>query len=125
MPLPLASSLDVVLLGVLGAVGLLFLLAHFTKIPYPIWLTVGGATLGFVPGVPPVELEPELVLVLFLPPLLTSAAYYSSIRDLRFNARPIALLSGRYEGELVRKNGKWLFARRVVKAITNSPPAAK
>jgi CPA1 family monovalent cation:H+ antiporter len=93
VPLPLASSLDVVLLGVLGAVGLLFLLAHFTRIPYPIWLTVGGATLGFVPGVPAVELEPELVLVLFLPPLLTSAAYYSSIRDLRFNARPIALLS--------------------------------
>jgi len=93
VPVPFASSLDVVLLGVLAAVGLLFLLAHFTRIPYPIWLTVGGATLGFVPGVPPVELEPELVLVLFLPPLLTSAAYYSSIRDLRYNARPIALLS--------------------------------
>src|SRR5215213_8131441 len=90
---PLATSLDVVLLSVLAAVGLLFLLAHFTRIPYPIWLTVGGATLGFVPGIPAVELEPELVLVLFLPPLLTSAAYYSSIRDLRFNARPIALLS--------------------------------
>jgi ABC-type antimicrobial peptide transport system permease subunit len=93
VPVPFASSLDVVLLGVLAAVGLLFLLAHFTRIPYPIWLTVGGATLGFVPGMPAVELEPELVLVLFLPPLLTSAAYYSSIRDLRFNARPIALLS--------------------------------
>jgi CPA1 family monovalent cation:H+ antiporter len=90
---PVASSLDVVLLGVLGAVGVLYLLAHFTKVPYPIWLTVGGATLGFVPGIPAVELAPELVLVLFLPPLLTSAAYYSSIRDLRFNARPIALLS--------------------------------
>ena len=93
MVAPVASSLDVVLLGVLGAVGVLYLLAHFTKVPYPIWLTVGGATLGFVPGIPAVELAPELVLVLFLPPLLTSAAYYSSIRDLRFNARPIALLS--------------------------------
>src|SRR5215207_2166913 len=93
VPPPLASSLDVVLLGVLGAVGVLYLLAHFTKVPYPIWLTVGGASLGFVPGIPTVELDPDLVLVLFLPPLLTSAAYYSSIRDLRFNARPIALLS--------------------------------
>lgn len=93
MVLVLASSLDVVLVGVLGAVGLLYLLAYFTRIPYPIWLTAGGATLGFVPGVPAVELAPELVLVLFLPPLLSSAAYYSSIRDLRFNARPIALLS--------------------------------
>jgi len=93
VPPALASSLDVVLLGVLAGVGTLYLLAHFSKVPYPIWLTVGGATLGFVPGIPAVELEPALVLVLFLPPLLTSAAYYSSIRDLRFNARPIALLS--------------------------------
>jgi CPA1 family monovalent cation:H+ antiporter len=88
-----ATSLDVVLLGVLGVVALLYLLAYATNIPYPIWLTVGGATLAFVPGLPNVELAPELVLVLFLPPLLVSAAYYSSIRDLRFNARPIALLS--------------------------------
>jgi monovalent cation/hydrogen antiporter len=88
-----ATSLDVVLLGLLGAVALLYLLAYATHIPYPIWLTVGGATLAFVPGLPHVELAPELVLVLFLPPLLVSAAYYSSIRDLRFNARPIALLS--------------------------------
>jgi CPA1 family monovalent cation:H+ antiporter len=88
-----ATSLDVVLLGVLGVVALLYLLAYATHIPYPIWLTVGGATLAFVPGLPNVELAPELVLVLFLPPLLVSAAYFSSIRDLRFNARPIALLS--------------------------------
>ena len=88
-----ATSLDVVLLGLLGAVAVLYVVAYVTHIPYPIWLTVGGATLAFVPGLPNVELAPELVLVLFLPPLLVSAAYYSSIRDLRFNARPIALLS--------------------------------
>ncbi len=90
---PFASSLDAVLLGVLGAVGLLYVVAYLTRVPYPIWLTLGGATIAFVPGLPNVELAPELVLVLFLPPLLTSAAYYSSIRELRFNARPIALLS--------------------------------
>lgn len=39
--------------------------------------------------------------------------------------RPIALMSGRYEDDLVRKDGKWLFARRVVRAITNGPPPAK
>ena len=38
--------------------------------------------------------------------------------------RPIALMSGRYEDELVRKGGKWLFARRTVKAISNGPAAA-
>lgn len=39
--------------------------------------------------------------------------------------RPIALMSGRYEDELVRKDGKWIFARRAVKRVTNGPPAAK
>jgi len=37
--------------------------------------------------------------------------------------RPVAALSARYEDELVRRNGHWLFARRMVKAITNGPPA--
>jgi uncharacterized protein (TIGR02246 family) len=39
--------------------------------------------------------------------------------------RPTPLLAGRYEDELVRKNGKWLFARRVVKSVTNRAPEAK
>lgn len=39
--------------------------------------------------------------------------------------RPVALMSGRYEDALIRKDGKWLFARRVVKAITNGPATAK
>jgi uncharacterized protein (TIGR02246 family) len=39
--------------------------------------------------------------------------------------RPTALMAGRYEDQLVRKDGKWLFARRVVKSVTNRPPEAK
>jgi monovalent cation/hydrogen antiporter len=61
--------------------------------PYPILLVLGGLVLGFVPGVPRAELPPDLVLVLFLPPLLYQAAFFSSPRDLRANARAITLLA--------------------------------
>jgi CPA1 family monovalent cation:H+ antiporter len=62
-------------------------------VPYPILLVLGGLVLGFLPGVPPAELPPDLVLVLFLPPLLYQAAFFSSPRDLRADARAITLLA--------------------------------
>lgn len=71
----------------------LLLVAYYVSIPYPIVLVIGGLLLGFVPGVPHVELSPELVLVIFLPPLLYGAAFFSSLRDLRRNLQPIASLS--------------------------------
>ena len=49
------------------AVGGLSVLAGAVRVPYPIVLVLGGLVLGFVPGLPPAELPPELVLVLFLP----------------------------------------------------------
>jgi CPA1 family monovalent cation:H+ antiporter len=54
---------------------------------------LGGVGIGYVPGVPELELDPDLVLLIFLPPLLYGAAFFTSLRDLRRNARPIALLS--------------------------------
>jgi NhaP-type Na+/H+ or K+/H+ antiporter len=60
---------------------------------YPIFLLVGGLVLSFVPGLPSVELPPDLVLLIFLPPLLYSAAFFSWTRDLKANLSPIALLS--------------------------------
>jgi CPA1 family monovalent cation:H+ antiporter len=87
------SELDLVLLGVLLGVALLLLIAYRTRVPYPILLVIGGGALGFVPGLPDVQLDPDLVLVIFLPPLLYSAAFFSSLRDLRANLRPIGLLS--------------------------------
>ena len=77
-------------LGPLLAVAALVWLSRKIDVPYPILLVIGGLVLGFVPGLPHVELEPELVFLLFLPPLLFSSAWYSSFRDLRFNTRPIA-----------------------------------
>src|SRR4029453_12179902 len=75
------------------AVGGLSVLAGTVRMPYPIVLVLGGLVLGFMPGVPRAELPPDLVLVLFLPPLLYQAAFFSSPRDLRANARAITLLA--------------------------------
>jgi len=62
-------------------------------IPYPILLVIGGLLLGFVPGLPPVRLDPNLVFFVFLPPILWAAAYFTSFRDFRANLRPILLLA--------------------------------
>jgi CPA1 family monovalent cation:H+ antiporter len=75
------------------AVGGLGVLAGAVRVPYPILLVLGGLVLGFVPGVPRAELQPDLVLVLFLPPLLYQAAFFSSPRDLRADARAITGLA--------------------------------
>ena len=82
-----------VILGLLLVVAALAVVAQRLAIPYPILLVIGGLVLGFVPGLPKVELNPEFVFVLFLPPLLTSAAWYTSWRDFRANLRPILLLA--------------------------------
>jgi monovalent cation/hydrogen antiporter len=89
----LSASTELILLGVLVAVSALFVAAEFSSVPYPILFVLGGLTLGFVPGVPNVVLEPDLVLVIVLPPLLYSAAFFSSLRDLRANLRSISLLA--------------------------------
>lgn len=82
-----------IVLGLLFVVAVLAVVAQRLKIPYPILLVIGGLVLGFIPGLPKVELEPELVFALFLPPILTSAAWYTSWRDFQFNLRPILLLA--------------------------------
>ena len=82
-----------IILGLLVAVAALATLATRLKVPYPILLVIGGSVLGFVPKLPPVELDPELVFLLFLPPLLYVSALFTSWRDFRANVRPITLLA--------------------------------
>jgi monovalent cation/hydrogen antiporter len=84
---------ELLLLTLMVAVGAFSVLARAVRVPYPILLVLGGLALGFVPGVPHAELPPELVLVLFLPPLLYQAAFFSSPRDLRADLRVISLLA--------------------------------
>ena len=87
------EHLELLLLGLLTATAALAVVARLVRVPYPILLTLGGLVFGFVPGLPEVALDPELVLLLFLPPLLYSAAFFSNLRELRANARPIGLLA--------------------------------
>jgi monovalent cation/hydrogen antiporter len=62
-------------------------------IPYPIVMVVGGLLLGLVRAIPDVVLQPDLVLVIFLPPLLYSGAFFANLRDLKANLRVISLLA--------------------------------
>ena len=68
-------------------------LARQLVIPYPIFLVLGGLALSLVPGVPVVHLEPDLVFLIFLPPILWAAAYFTSFRDFQTNLRSITLLA--------------------------------
>jgi CPA1 family monovalent cation:H+ antiporter len=87
-----AESLQTVLL-LAGALLLFISLARRLPVPNPVLLVLGGLALGLVPGAPRPRLDPDLVFLVFLPPILWGAAYFTSLRDFRANARPIALLA--------------------------------
>ena len=74
-------------------VAALAILAKKVELPYPVLLVIGGLALGFVPGLPVMELQPDVVFLFLLPPLLYPAAVFTSWRDFRANLRPILLLA--------------------------------
>jgi CPA1 family monovalent cation:H+ antiporter len=84
---------ELALLALLAALGALLVAAAASRLAAPVLLVCGGLLLGFVPGLPRVELPPDLVLVAILPPLLYSSAFFTGLRDLRANLRPISLLA--------------------------------
>jgi monovalent cation/hydrogen antiporter len=88
-----SAESSLILVGLLTAGAALLALAEIVRIPYPILLVLGGLAVGFVPGMPHVELAPDLVLVAILPPLLYGSAFFTSLRELRANIRPIGLLA--------------------------------
>jgi len=86
------GDIELVIL-LLAAAAVLVRLAESIAVPYPIVLVVGGLAIGLVPGGPVVELDPDVVFLVFLPPLLHAAAWQSSPRELQAELRPLALLS--------------------------------
>jgi CPA1 family monovalent cation:H+ antiporter len=80
-------------LFLLAAIAALGVMANRLRLPPSILMVVAGAALAMIPGLPRVELVPELVLLLVLPPIIYSAGVSMSWREFRFNLRPIALLA--------------------------------
>src|SRR5215475_7963144 len=87
------SHLELQLLVLFVALGAMLVISTLIRLPLPILLVVGGLLLSFAPGFPQVELPPQLVLVAILPPLLYSSAFFTGLRDLRANLRPIGFLA--------------------------------
>src|ERR671934_1006668 len=84
---------ELLIAGLLVAVAGLSALARHVSVPYPIVLVVAGALFGLIPGVPEVKLNPDVVLVVFLPPLLYGAAFFANFGDLRADLRALSLTS--------------------------------
>jgi CPA1 family monovalent cation:H+ antiporter len=84
---------EVFLAGLFVLVAGLNVLALRLSVPYPIVLVLGGLVVALIPGIPEVTLNPDLVLVIFLPPLLYSAGVFADLRALRDSLRPILLLA--------------------------------
>src|SRR5882724_11259024 len=77
----------------LGLVAALVVIALKINLPYPVVLVLAGLALSFVPRLPEVKLNPDIVFYFFLPPLIYPAALFTSWRDFRRNLRPILLLA--------------------------------
>jgi CPA1 family monovalent cation:H+ antiporter len=80
----------ILLLVIIAAVAVI---SNRSKIPTSILLVLAGVALALIPALPSMELEPELVLLLVLPPVVYSSAVAMSWREFRFNLRPIVLLA--------------------------------
>ena len=82
-----------VLVLLLAVVATIAVIANRLRIPPSILLVLTGVLLALVPGLPPVELAPDLVLLLVLPPIIYTSAFLMSWREFQFNLRPITLLA--------------------------------
>ncbi len=81
------------IISLLFTVVLLSMLSEKLRIPYPIFLVICGLIIGFIPNVLDIVLQPDLVFLIFLPPLLYSAAWNTSWKDFWAARRPIVLLA--------------------------------
>ena len=85
------GDLQIVIAALFVSAAGLNAIANWLNVPYPIPLVIGGLVLGLVPEIPDIQLNPDLVLLVFLPPLLYQSAFFADLRALRTDARVISL----------------------------------
>ena len=81
------------ILALLFGISMLAMLSEMLKISYPIFLVIAGLLISFIPGIPIVTLHPDIVFLLFLPPLLYAAAWNTSWKDFWAARKAISLLA--------------------------------
>jgi len=86
-------AIELVLLLLLPVCGGFCGAARKLKTPYPIVLVIAGLLLSFVPGIPKISLDPDVIFLIVLPPLLYSAAWLTSWREFKFNLVSILMLA--------------------------------
>src|SRR6187399_1126829 len=82
-----------VIVILLFGITFLGLVSNRFKFPFPIILVLSGLGISLIPGLPKVELNPEIVFLVFLPPLLYSAAWNTSWHEFKAAIRPISFAS--------------------------------
>ncbi|MDQ2872859.1 MAG: Na+/H+ antiporter [Candidatus Eremiobacteraeota bacterium] len=86
-------QLSLLLFGLLGAIIVLSVLARRFRVPYPVVFVIAGALIAFVPHLPDVKLQPDLVFLIVLPPLLFGGGWQTDWYEFRRNVRPIGILA--------------------------------
>lgn len=72
----------VLIIALIFATCLLIMVSQRVKVAYPIMLVLGGVAMSFIPGMPRFNINPDLIFLVFLPPILYEAAYYNSWKEL-------------------------------------------
>jgi len=106
-------GIEIVFLVLLLSVVIFALLARKLKTPYPIVLVVAGLLISFVPGIPHIALNSNVVFLVVLPPLLYSAAWLTSWREFKYNLVSILLLAFGLVGFTalgIAETARWVFA---------------
>ena len=91
----------VLIIALILAICLLIMVSQRVKVAYPIMLVLGGVAMSFIPGMPRFNINPDLIFLVFLPPILYEAAYYNSWKELwrwRRIIRFVCLYRGVYHG---------------------------
>ena len=91
-------------------------MADKIKLPYPILLIIAGITVGFVPSIPNIELNPEIVFLIFLPPLLYDAAFNISYQTFKTNINTIGTLA--ISLVFITASGIAVFAHYIIPGMT-------